>query len=122
MDGAATAAVLSSFVVPGRLDGMTFGPRVTGMYDQLDKPRRLGHFFLAIDPARFAGGPTLAAAADEMIADLKSRGAILAPGDPELEAERERREAGIPVEPAAFADMARWSEKLGVAMPPVIGT
>jgi ureidoglycolate dehydrogenase (NAD+) len=101
----------------GPLNGMTFGPRVTGMYEELEKPRRIGHFLMALDPMRFAGGPLLAATADEMIADLKGRGEILAPGDPELIAERERQDSGIPIEPAAWADMGSWSKRLGVAPP-----
>jgi ureidoglycolate dehydrogenase (NAD+) len=101
----------------GPLNGMTFGPRVTGMYDEMEKPRRIGHFLMALDPARFAGGGTLAATVDEMIGDLKGRGEILAPGDPELIAERERLVTGIPIEAAAWADMRAWSSKLGVATP-----
>lgn len=104
----------------GPLNGMTFGPRITGMYGEMRKPRRIGHFLMALDPRRFAGGATLAATTDEMIGDLKSRGEILAPGDPELAAERERRTGGIPIEPAAWTDMREWSARLGVDPPAVL--
>jgi ureidoglycolate dehydrogenase (NAD+) len=98
----------------GPLNGMTFGPRVNNMYEELDQPRRIGHLVMAIDPGRFAGAQTLEATTDEMIADLKTRGEILFPGEPELQVEARRRKSGIPIEPAALADMIAWSRKLGV--------
>ncbi len=104
----------------GPLNGMAFGPRVTGMYDELEKPRRIGHFLMALDPMRFAGGAAMAATADEMVRDLKTRGEILFPGEPELRHERERRRDGIPVEPVACADMVAWSARLGVSVPPAL--
>ncbi|HEX4944969.1 MAG TPA: Ldh family oxidoreductase [Usitatibacteraceae bacterium] len=107
----------------GPLNAMTFGPRVNDMYGQLDRPRRIGHFLMALDPQRFAGGPMLAATVDEIVRDLKTRGEILHPGEPELIHERERLASGIPIEPVAYADMVAWSDKLGVAAPaPVSGT
>jgi ureidoglycolate dehydrogenase (NAD+) len=102
----------------GPLNGMTFGPRVTGMYDEMEKPRRIGHFLMALDPGRFAGGPMLEATVAEMVRDLKTRGEILFPGEPELNHEKERRSTGIPIEPVAYADMAAWSGKLGLQPPP----
>ena len=98
----------------GALNGMTYGPHITNMYEELDKPRKLGHLMIAIDPARFAGGATMTATAEAMIAELRTRGDILFPGEPELRHEAERRAEGIPVEAAALADMNAWSAKLGV--------
>jgi ureidoglycolate dehydrogenase (NAD+) len=98
----------------GALNGMTFGRHINNMYEELDKPRKIGHLLIAIDPARFAGADTLEATVDELVADLKTRGEILFPGEPEMvEAER-RRESGIPIDDAAFADMRAWSKKLGI--------
>lgn len=104
----------------GPLNGMTFGPRVNDMYGQLDKPRRIGHFLMAIDPARFACGSMLEATVDELVRDLKTRGEILFPGEPELIHEKERRVNGIPIEPVAYADMLAWSGKLGISPPATI--
>lgn len=102
----------------GALNGMGFGPNLTRMYEDLDVPQDLGHFVLAIDPGRFAGGPTLQATVRAMSDDVVRAGeAVQLPGDPELQAERERRGSGIPVEPQALADMRRWSESLGVQFP-----
>lgn len=99
----------------GALNGMTYGPHITSMYTELDKPRRIGHLLIAIDPGRFAGAATLEASVQAMVDELKQRGDILIPGEPELRAEIERRKTGIPIEPGTLADMNAWSARLGVA-------
>lgn len=98
----------------GMLNGMTYGPHVTKMYEELDKPRKLGHLLIAIDPKRFAGAATMESTAEAMIGELRGEGDILFPGEPELLEEQLRRAEGIPIEPAALADMNAWSEKLGL--------
>ena len=98
----------------GALNGMTFGPNITNMYQQLDKPRRIGHLLLAIDPARFAGAGTLEAVVQEMVVDLQRRSDILFPGEPEYTSAAMRLQHGIPIEPATLADMNSWSDKLNV--------
>ena len=98
----------------GMLNGMTYGPHVTKMYEELDKPRKLGHLLIAIDPKRFAGAATMESTAEMMINELRGEGDILFPGEPELLEEQRRRADGVPIEPAALADMNAWSEKLGL--------
>jgi ureidoglycolate dehydrogenase (NAD+) len=98
----------------GAMNGMTFGRRINNMYEELDKPRKIGHLLIAIDPDRFAGADTLEATIDELIADLRTQGEILFPGEPELIEQQKRRATGIPIDDAAFADMHAWSVKLGV--------
>jgi ureidoglycolate dehydrogenase (NAD+) len=104
----------------GAMNGMTFGRHINNMYEDLDRPRKIGHFMIAIDPGRFAGADTLEATVDAMVKDLKTQGEILHPGEPELIAEKERRASGIPIDNEALADMLAWSEKLGV--PPLTET
>jgi ureidoglycolate dehydrogenase (NAD+) len=70
---------------------------------------------MAIDPARFAGGATLAATIDDVIEDLRAEGDVLFPGEPEYLEQRTRTDNGIPIDAEALADMNAWSEKLGVA-------
>jgi ureidoglycolate dehydrogenase (NAD+) len=102
-------------LLSGALNGMAFGPRLTRMYEDLDQPQDLGHFVLAIDPQRFAGGPTLEATVRAMCEDVVRAGdSVQLPGDPELRAERERRVHGIPFERQALADIRDWSARLGV--------
>jgi ureidoglycolate dehydrogenase (NAD+) len=101
----------------GAMNGMTFGPHINSMYEDLDRPRKIGHLLIAIDPGRFAGGATLEATVDAVVKDLKTRGEILFPGEPELLEQEKRAVEGIPIDAEAFADMKRWSEKLGVPAP-----
>jgi ureidoglycolate dehydrogenase (NAD+) len=98
----------------GVMNGMTYGRHINSMYEELDKPRKIGHLLMAIDPGRFAGGATLEATVDAMIADLRTQGEILFPGEPELIESRSRRIEGIPIDTEALKDMNAWSKKLGV--------
>ncbi|HEY4999083.1 MAG TPA: Ldh family oxidoreductase, partial [Usitatibacter sp.] len=101
----------------GALNGMTFGRHINSMYEELDRPRKIGHLLMAIDPARFAGGERLEETLDALIADLRTQGEILFPGEPELIEERHRIAKGIPIDDEALKDMREWSARLGVPPP-----
>ena len=99
----------------GPLNGNPFGSQIPPMFADLDAPRRLGAFFIVIDPMRFAGGPQLAQVVQAMAMTLAAEpGAPLMPGDPQLAAQAQRSVQGIPVEPGLLAEMAQWSATLGV--------
>jgi ureidoglycolate dehydrogenase (NAD+) len=105
-------------ILCGMMNGMAFGPRLTPMYEQLDRPRKIGHFLLALDPARFAGAEAFEATVDALVADLRTQGdGILYPGEPEERAQRDRLATGIPIDDEALRDMRAWSAKLGVVPP-----
>ena len=104
-------------ILCGMVNGMSYGPRLTRMYDELEKPRKIGHFLMAIDPGRFAGAHTLEATVDELVADLRAQGDILYPGEPEERAQAERLRSGIPIDAEALADMIEWSGTLGIPPP-----
>jgi ureidoglycolate dehydrogenase (NAD+) len=99
------------------MNGMSYGPRINSMYEDLDEPRKIGHLTIAIDPGRFAGAATLEAQVQAIVADLRTRGDILFPGEPELIEQEKRRSTGIPIDAEALADMQKWSAKLGVTFP-----
>ncbi|HOY34468.1 MAG TPA: Ldh family oxidoreductase [Piscinibacter sp.] len=102
----------------GPLNGNPYGPQIGPMYAELERPRRIGAFFVAIDPMRFAGGPMFAATVEHMARALAAEpGAPRMPGDPELAAQAKRRVEGIPIEPGLTAEMRAWSSRLGVASP-----
>lgn len=77
---------------------------------EIATPRGLGHFFLAVDPVRFAGATAFAAGMRAYLEALRGvsstveGGAVLAPGDREWRVETERLRDGIPVDP----DTARF--------------
>lgn len=103
----------------GPLHGNPYGPHISGMFTELDTPRRLGAFFIVLDPLRFAGGAGLAAAVEAMARDLAAQpGQPRMPGDPQLQAQALREVQGIPLEPGLQAEMRAWSERLDVALPP----
>ena len=102
----------------GVMNGMTFGRHINGMYEELDQPRKIGHFLMALDPGRLAGAETLEATVDAVITDLRTQGEdILYPGEPEERAQRERLVTGIPIDDEALHDMREWSARLGVVPP-----
>ncbi|HEY9067643.1 MAG TPA: Ldh family oxidoreductase [Burkholderiaceae bacterium] len=102
----------------GPLNGNLWGPQIGPMYAELARPRRIGAFFIAIDPARFAGGATFAASVEQIARALAAQpGQVLMPGDPELAEERRRRADGIPIEPGLRDEMRAWSERLKVPPP-----
>ena len=99
----------------GPLNGNPYGPTISGMFTELDAPRRLGAFFLMIDPTRFAGGAMLAATVDNIAGALsREPGSPLMPGDPELAEEEKRKIEGIPIEPGLAAQMRDWSVRLKI--------
>jgi LDH2 family malate/lactate/ureidoglycolate dehydrogenase len=101
----------------GAMNGMTFGRHINNMYEDLDRPRKIGHFLMALDPGRFAGGETLEATVDAVVKDLRTQGEILFPGEPEELEEKIRLAEGIPIDDEALKDMREWSAKLGVTPP-----
>ena len=107
----------------GPLNGMPFGPHIPQMYQQLSRRRRLGSFYIAIDPKRFAGGKTMPRVAKKMANEARAQPRaradepVLAPGDPELSSAEQRSRAGIPVEAGLRQEMERWSVRLGVSAP-----
>ncbi len=102
----------------GPLHGNPWGPLIGPMYAELERPRRLGAFFVVLDPQRFAGGPAFAATVEQIALALAAEpGAPKMPGDPELEAQARRHVEGIPLEPGLLAEMRSWSDRLGVAFP-----
>lgn len=102
----------------GPLNGMAYGPHLTPMYSAIDQHRRLGSFFIAIDPQHFPGGAVLPLVVSSAIADVKMQGSeILSPGDPEYRCMESRVKDGIPIEAGLVAEILDWSKRLGVQAP-----
>jgi ureidoglycolate dehydrogenase (NAD+) len=98
----------------GAMNGMTFGRHINSMYQDLDRPRKIGHLMIALDPGRFAGADSLEATVDAVVSDLRTQGEILYPGEPEEREQAERGARGIPIDDEALKDMRQWSARLGV--------
>ncbi|RIY03299.1 Ldh family oxidoreductase [Aureimonas flava] len=107
--GAALAGVAT--LLTGILNGTTLDPDFIPMVGDVDvsTPRNMGHFFLAIDPERFAGAAVFADGMRRYLDALRAvppvdGGRVMAPGDREWDVEARRAQEGIPVDPdtAAF--------------------
>jgi ureidoglycolate dehydrogenase (NAD+) len=109
--GYALAAMVE--VLCAQLAGVPFGLHVTKMYGELDKPRNLGHFMLALDVARFTDPKVFSAQLAAFAGEAHAEGG-LAPGDPErIHAERRRRD-GIELG-STLDELNKLAGELGVA-------
>ncbi|MGA3189029.1 MAG: Ldh family oxidoreductase [Bryobacteraceae bacterium] len=88
-----------------------------------NRPMRVSHFFLAIDPARFLPMDEFQARMQDMRATVKgSRPAagfdeVLIAGDPEWRTDAERRENGVPVSRGIWQQLTLLAESLNVPVP-----
>ena len=99
-------------ILCAQLAGVPFGRHVTKMYGELDKPRNLGHFMLALDVARFTAGERFAQDIGAFLQEIEAEGA-LAPGDPERRSAERRRSEGIPLG-STLGELNALAAELGV--------
>ncbi|GGP10159.1 ureidoglycolate dehydrogenase [Oceanobacillus neutriphilus] len=91
------------------LTGAAFGPHVSKMYGEYDKNRELGHFFMAIDPAKFVSIDIFTSRLDQMIQELREAAPgpntdrIYIPGELETLNAQKRGKEGIPLPDSVLA-------------------
>jgi ureidoglycolate dehydrogenase (NAD+) len=100
-------------ILCAHLTGVPFGLHVTQMYGELDRPRNLGHFMLAIDPARFTDTKEFASQVTRLIEEIHGQSA-LAPGEPERLNLEKREKSGIPLGEPTITDLNKLAAELGV--------
>jgi LDH2 family malate/lactate/ureidoglycolate dehydrogenase len=116
--GAGLAAVME--VVSAALTGMGHCSRLLQMSgDDMTTPRRLGQFYVVIDPDRFVPRAVYEAGIAAYLADLRAVPArpgtrVMAPGDREWATLEERSVRGIPVAPALLAEFTGIARDLGL--------
>jgi ureidoglycolate dehydrogenase (NAD+) len=110
--GYALAAMIE--ILCAQLAGVPFGRNVTKMYGELNKPRNLGHFMLALDVARFTDKDTFAQQIGLFQQEIHDEGAM-APGDPERRNAERRRREGIDIPEVTIAELNTLAGELGVA-------
>jgi ureidoglycolate dehydrogenase (NAD+) len=101
-------------ILCAHLAGVPFGLHVTKMYGELEKPRDLGHFMLALDPGRFTDAEIFKKQINLLLNEIHAQDA-LAPGDPERLTAEKRERNGIPIGDATIADLNKLGAELGVA-------
>lgn len=88
-----------------------------------NRPMRVSHFFLAIDPARFLPIGQFQARMQQMHDTVKgSRPAagfeeVLIAGDPEWRSDEERRRDGVPIARGIWDELTKLAQALNVAVP-----
>ena len=102
------------------LAGMPFGPHVTQMYKEMDKPRKLGHLFVGLDVERFMPVTTFKANLGSMLDELQAQEPaqgferVMYPGQLEGERRKHRREYGVPLDTGVFNELVELGETVGV--------
>ena len=95
-------------VLTGILLGAEYGPNITAMYGDYDKPRKLASTMIAIDPETFAGFDSFVAKMDAMVDDLHAQPpapgfeSVMVPGEIEWRNEMQNRQEGVPVLPSLY--------------------
>ncbi len=95
-------------VLTGVLLGAQYGPHITAMYGDYDKPRKLASTMIAIDPATYTGLDRFIAQMDAMVDDLHAQPAapgydsVKVPGELEWRNEKANRENGVPILPTLY--------------------
>ena len=90
-------------IFSGLLSGSAFGPHISKMYGELDRKRKLGHYFCVIDPNMFTNLEDFLQNMDDMMDELRmvppAPGAsqVFAPGEMEQKHEEYNTEHGISI-------------------------
>lgn len=115
------ALALMIEILCAHLAGVPFGRHVTKMYGELQKPRNLGHFMLALDVARFTDLALFRSQIDSLLQEIRSAAPAdpsrppLAPGDPERLIAARRAKDGIPLPDNLLAELNALGASLGLA-------
>lgn len=90
-------------IFSGLLAGAAFGPHVAKMYGDLDKKRKLGHYFCAINPAFFTDEEAFLENMDRMMDEIRQSppapgySSVLVPGEIEQRNEEKNLKEGITI-------------------------
>ena len=119
--GAALASMVE--ILSSALTGMMHGYRLIGMEGlDMSTPRRLGHFFLVLNPSAFIPIAVYDDLVANYVSDLRAQpaisgSAVMAPGDKEIKELEQRRDTGIPVPIDTWASLTELASRFGVETP-----
>jgi len=104
------------------LAGMPWGPHINQMYGEMDSPRKLGHFFMAIDLKRFIPLDQFKVSLTDMLESINVQQPadgferVMYPGQPEGECRRRRAKNGIPLNSGLFEELVELGRVSGVSL------
>lgn len=110
-------------LLAGLLPGGRSGPEIVPLYQRLEEPQGVGHFFLALDVEAFEPLEVFTARVDETVRRIRAlppaAGATraLLPGELEYRRAEECQSRGIPLPSDAVAELARTAGLLDLAPP-----
>jgi LDH2 family malate/lactate/ureidoglycolate dehydrogenase len=116
--GAALASMIE--VLSAVITGMAHCSRLIPMVgEDMSTPRRLGHFFIVINPEAFVTRAVYDAGMAAYLADIRSAAAqqgraVMAPGDREWTCVDNRTRNGVPMSPALAEEYRRIAEERGI--------
>lgn len=109
-------------IICGILSGAAFGLGLKWDRAERERSYNLGHFLGALRIDSFRPPAEFKRDMDRIIRDLKDapkdegKDRIFIPGEPEYEAEEERKHLGIPLNPSVLKTLRKLGERLGVAV------
>lgn len=107
-------------VLCGVLAGSGFGRHIGALFEELDRPQRVGHFMMALDIGRFLDWADYERAMGELLGQIKSTppaegfDEVLVPGEPEARSARRAQKEGIELPAEVCEELVRLAEELGV--------
>ncbi|MFZ5814414.1 MAG: Ldh family oxidoreductase [Bacillota bacterium] len=110
-------------VLAGVLTGALIGPELPRMYEQLDQPQQVGHFFMAFRPDLFRPMEEFTRRMDQTaemvraVPPVPGVDQVLVPGDLERMRAEENRRLGVPITPGVRREFAEMAETYGVPLP-----
>jgi ureidoglycolate dehydrogenase (NAD+) len=102
------------------LTGMPFGPHINRMYVDIDQPRELGHFVMALDVKRFMPldvfKQRLSAMTGELNAMSPAEGfaRVYYPGQVEGEKRLQRAAEGVPIDPGLYQELEGLGQRFNL--------
>ena len=103
--------------------GLAWGPHINKMYTEMDRPRKLGHFVMAIDVDRFIPLDVFKRNLAQMCQEINELppaegfSRVYYPGQVEDERRKRRAAEGVPIDPGLYEELAGLGERFGVAFP-----
>ncbi len=116
--GAGLAMVIDLF--SAMFSGMPYGPHINRMYEELDAPRKLGHFITMWDIGALVPINEVRSRMEHYIRELHALPKqdpdepLYFPGEPEAVRRAERSRTGIPIEPGLLSQLGELGTRLGV--------
>lgn len=110
-------------ILCAQLTGIPFCKHINHMYNDLDHPRNLGHFFMVINIERFFNLDFFKSNISTMIAEIhdlkKAQGTdqIFVHGEKSYLSQQQRKDQGIWLKDSLSAELMALGEQLGVTFP-----